>query len=326
MTDTSTSPVRAGRMLRGIRRLPISAGILFVLLAAGLATGALWRPFKDSPLWNDLAYGLPAFQAGRWWTPLTGTFIAAQPLGYLLLVALLVGVAFLEWHRGWRVTLAWFAGGQLFAVAATAALLWALTVVTPAWPWVQAQAASLDVGPSGGFLACIAVAVGVLQSPWRNRAWLILLSYVFVTLLLWGAIEDLEHAAAVLLVLGVERTLTLRRATVREQRLLAFWAMIVLVVISTIADYVPTSGPFGDTVPAATLHWSVLIDVAVTLLVLNGLRRGRRWAWLLSLLYAALNVLLGALILLLVRFGMEKDLEDVDINARMTVATGILWA
>ncbi|MFE6997202.1 bifunctional lysylphosphatidylglycerol flippase/synthetase MprF [Microbacterium sp. NPDC057659] len=323
MTDDAGTTRTAPRSI--LRRLPVTLLILAALLAAGVATGALWAPFQDSPLWHDLAYGLPALADGRWWTPVTGTFLAAQPPGYLLLVACLLGVAYLEWHRGWRMTLAWFAGGQLFAILATAGLLWLLSVVTPAWPWVQHQAAALDVGPSGGLLACIAVAVGVLPSPWRNRAWLTLLTYVFIALLFWGDIADLEHTAAVVLVLAVDRSLTLRRATVREQRLLAFWALIVLIVISTIVDYVPTSGPFGDTVPSETLHWSVLIDVVITLLVVNGLRRGRRWAWLLSLLYAVLNVLLGGLIVLLLMLSAGKDLEDLGLNARMAVATSILW-
>ncbi|UNK71487.1 DUF2156 domain-containing protein [Microbacterium sp. H1-D42] len=325
LPEEAVAPQRGGP-LRLIRRLPVSILILVALLLAGLATGALWSPFQNSPLWDVLAYGLPALQEGRWWTPLTGTFLAAQPLGYLLLVACLLGVAYLEWHRGWRVTAAWFAGGQLFAVLATAGLLWLLTVLTPAWPWVQHQATALDVGPSGGLLACIAAAVGVLPAPWRNRAWLTLLAYIFITLLFWGGIADLEHAAAVVLVLGVDRSLTLRSGTVREQRLLAFWVLIVLVAISTIVDYVPTSGPFGDTVPSETLGWSVLIDLGVSVLVLNGLRRGRRWAWLLSLLYAVLNVLLGAVIVLALRLSMEKDLEDLGLNARMAVATGVLWA
>ncbi|WP_460796577.1 bifunctional lysylphosphatidylglycerol flippase/synthetase MprF [Microbacterium sp. GXF0217] len=312
-------------LLRVVRRLPVSILILLILLGAGFATGALWSPFLDNPLWNELAYGLPAFRGGRWWTPLTGTFLAAQPLGYLLLVVCLAGVAFLEWRRGWRIALAWFAGGQLFAILTTAVLLWGLTVITPAWPWVQHEAAALDVGPSGGLLACIAAAVGTLPSPWRNRAWLTLLAYIFVALLFWGDIADLEHAAAVVLVLCVDRSLKLRRATVREQRLLAFLALIVLVAISTIVDYVPTSGPFGATEPSETLRWSVLIDAAMTLIVLNGLRRGRRWAWLLSLLYAALNVLAGALIVLALLLSLEADIENLGLNARMAVATGILW-
>ncbi|MFE6736395.1 bifunctional lysylphosphatidylglycerol flippase/synthetase MprF [Microbacterium sp. NPDC057650] len=320
MTEESTTT--AARSI--LRRLPVTLLFLAALLAAGIASGALWSPFRDGPLWDHLAYGLPALQAGRWWTPLTGTFLAAQPFGYLLLVLGAAAVGFLEWKRGWRVALAYFAGGQLFAVLSTALLLWLLSFAS-SWPWAQAQAAALDVGPSGGLYACLAASLVLLPAPWRNRTWLALLSFVFVALLFWGTVEDLEHAAAVLLVLGVDRSLTLRRATVREQRLLAFWALIVLVVISTIVDYVPTSGPFGETVPSETLQWSVLIDAMVTLLVLNGLRRGRRWAWLLSLLYAALNVLLGALIVLLLMLSAGRDLEDLGLNARMAVATSILW-
>ncbi len=142
-----------------------------------------------------MAYGLPALEEGRWWTPITGTFFVNQPWVYLFTISGFIGMAYLECARGSRVALAYFGIGQLFAVFARA-LLSGLGALLP-WPWAQAQAPLLDVGPSGGTMACIAAAVGLLVAPWRVRAWLVLLAFVFVALLFWGALADLEHVLAV---------------------------------------------------------------------------------------------------------------------------------
>ena len=53
--------------------------VVAVMLAAGIATGALWSPLDSSGLMHRLAYGLPALEAHRWWTPVTGSFLAADP-------------------------------------------------------------------------------------------------------------------------------------------------------------------------------------------------------------------------------------------------------
>ena len=83
---------------------------------------------------------------------------------------------------------------------------------------------------------------------------------------------------AVLLVLFVDRSLRVQRTTVREQRLIAFVAVLVLGAVEIVTILVPTDGPFGPTEPASGGFVDFAIDVVVILLVANGLRRGRRWA------------------------------------------------
>ena len=168
-----------------------------------------------------VAYGLPALLEGRWWTPFTGTFFVNHPFVYIFTIASFAGMAYLEFRRGSRVALAYFGVGQLFAIFGSALLLWLFALLP--WPWAQAEALALDVGPSGGTMACIAAAAGLLAAPWRVRAWVVLLGFVVVTLFFWGSLADLEHALAV----GARaRSSTGRcasqRTTLREQRLIAF--------------------------------------------------------------------------------------------------------
>lgn len=313
------------QVIAGIpRRIPATLALVAVLLVVGVLTAALWQPFRSSPLWEPFAYGLPAIEAGRWWTPVTGTFVIDQPWVYALTIASLWGMAYLEYRRGWRVALAYFGVGQLFAVLAAALVLWAGALLP--WPWAQAQAAALDVGPSGGALACIAAAVSLFVAPWRLRAWIVLVAFVFLALLFWGSVADLEHLLAVLLVLGASRSLRPHRVSMREQRLLAFAMLVVLGIIQLVTLLVPTSGPFGTTEPYAASWEDFAIDAFLILVVSDGMRRGRRWAWVVSLVLASLNVLVGVLLVAVIAVagvtGVDATL-DGDVSA--TLATSVLW-
>ena len=168
-----------------------------------------------------------------------------HPVVYIFTIASFVGMAYLEFRRGSRVALAYFGVGQLFAIFGSALLLWLFAFLP--WPWAQQEALALDVGPSGGTMACIAAAAGLLSAPWRVRAWAVLLGFTVVTLFFWGSLADLEHALAVGLVLFVDRSLRFQRTTVREQRLIAFVSVLVVLAIEVLTFLVPTDGPFGHT-------------------------------------------------------------------------------
>lgn len=114
------------------RRLPATIMLVGILLATGVATGALWQPFTASDAFDTLAYGLPALEAGRWWTPITGTFVISAPWLYLVGLPTLVGMGFLEVRRGTRVASAYFAVGQLFSIFAASLFLWLAAFLS--WP------------------------------------------------------------------------------------------------------------------------------------------------------------------------------------------------
>lgn len=324
---------RSARSLRFVRavlsRVPATWLLIGVLLGAGLITGALWRPVAGHPLYEHIAYGLPSFERGRWWTPLTGTFLLDTPWAYPIIILGFWGMAYLEWKRGTRIALSYFFGGQFFAILGAAFLLWAATSLAPDWAWAAKEAASVDVGPSGGLFACIAAAISVMPSPWRLRGWLVILAFVVVNMMFWGSIDDLEHLLAVLLVLSIDRSLRPQRSTVREQRLIVFVGTLMLGALTVVTQIVPTYGPFGATViDDADAGWiTTLVSVVAMLLVANGLRRGRRWAWVVSIVVASLNLLVALLFLLFLTILGWSEVDEVanDGSVGLLLATGVIW-
>ncbi len=321
---TRSRRLTPSQALSALRRIPATLSMVGLILVVGVASRGLWSPFEDADIFEAVAYGLPNLSDGRWWTPVTGTFFVTHPWGYVFTIVGFWGMAFLELRRGSRVALAYYWAGQLFAVLATALLLLLLSQFE--WEWAQIQAASLDVGASGGTMACIAASVGLFRAPWRVRGWLVLLGFVFIMMLFWGSVADLEHLLAVLLILVADRSLRIRRTTVREQRLITVMAVLVLTAAEIITILLPTDGPFGPTEPASGGFLDVAIDVAVVLFIVRGLRRGRRWSWVLAVILAALNVLFALLLLALIILTTMARLESfIDSDVELALASGFLW-
>ncbi|SIR93334.1 bifunctional lysylphosphatidylglycerol flippase/synthetase MprF [Microbacterium sp. RURRCA19A] len=317
-------PVTVQRVVTAARRLPATTVLALVLLGVGVASAGLWSPFAASPLHDTVAYGLPALEAGRWWTPVTGTFFVSVPWLYAPVIVGLVGMGFLEFRRGSRVAASYFVGGQLGAVLGASLVLW-LAALLP-WTWAQEQAGSLDVGPSPGVIACLAAAVSLLPSPWRLRAWTVLIAVLSVTFLYWGSLNDLEHVLAAALVLIVDRSLRPQRVPVREQRLIAFVVVCGLGAIDILTYLSPTTGPFGSSEPVSGSWVDVAVNTVVVLVVANGIRRGRRWAWVLLVAYGILNALLLALVaLLIVAIGTGAVEGAVDVDLTVTLASSATW-
>ncbi|WP_437127280.1 bifunctional lysylphosphatidylglycerol flippase/synthetase MprF [Microbacterium phycohabitans] len=324
MVSGTADSSRIAHLTNAARRIPVTLGLVAVLLVVGVVGGGLWSPFSASPMWADVAYGLPALAEGRWWTPVTGTFFVSAPWVYLAGIPALAVMAFFEHRRGSRVAAIYFAGGQLFSVLAAAGFL-ALASLLP-WSWAQEQAVVLDVGPSGGVFACIAGALALLPSPWRLRAWTVFIAILAVTFVYYGSLPDLEHVLAVGLVLAVDRSLRPQRVSVREQRLIAFVVVCGLGAIEILGYVAPMTGPFGTSAATSGSWVDVAINTAVVLVVATSLRRGRRWAWVLVLLYCLLNVLLVvAVIGILVAVGLSGVEAEIDTDVTSILASSVLW-
>ncbi|GAA1703599.1 DUF2156 domain-containing protein [Microbacterium sediminicola] len=306
-----------------VARVPATTVMVLAVVVIGIVSQGLWHSFKESPGFEVVAYGLPAFMDGRWWTPLTGTFFVVHPWVYIPTLASFVGMVTLEWRRGWRVALAYYWVGQLFAVFAAALVIWLFAFLP--WPWAQHEALALDVGPSGGTVACLAAAACLLPSPWRTRAWLVLMGAGAVALLYWGSLADVEHAIAILLILVVARPLRMRRGSMQEQRYVAFIAVLALAAIELITTLVPTDGPFGTTTLGDVSWIDTAIDVVILLLVARGLFRGRLWAWIVGVVLASINVVLGILVIVLY-FALPRTEQSWDGDPSVAVATAVLWA
>jgi lysylphosphatidylglycerol synthetase-like protein (DUF2156 family) len=268
------------------RRIPFTLAVVALMLTAGVATGALWSPLPASPWWGRVAYGLPAFEASRWWTPLTGSFFATTPLQYLPVAGgFLVLVGFAELRLRTRRTIIATVATHLAGVLGTAALLWLTR--GHGWPWADRTSVDLDVGFSAGALGAAAAATATLRAPWRGRLRAGLLVYGVVFFVYVGILWDLEHLIAIVVGLALGPRLVGRRIDLRarslsrhEYRLLASGTFVISALAALASSLSSYGGPLTvgleDTETSLT---SGVVFFVIWLLVANGLRKGRRRAW-----------------------------------------------
>ncbi|MGR2752573.1 bifunctional lysylphosphatidylglycerol flippase/synthetase MprF [Agromyces arachidis] len=307
-------------------RVPFTIALAAALVVVGVVSGGFAAPATDAAWYDAVAYGVPSFEAGRWWTVATGTFVVNEPWGYLLLAAIVpAGVGWLEARRGTRVAAAGFAVGQAGAVLGTALVVVVLAALGS--PWARGLAEQLDAGPSGGVLACATLAAFSLAAPWRGRVVVALVAFSAVSVLFLGTLADVEHAVAVVGVLALHvRSFT--RPTLREQRFIAWTALLAIGAAQLVLALVPTSGPFGASDPGGVQVVDVAIDAAVVLLLANGLRRGFRVAWIATLVLAGFNLAIGALALALLTLGRADAPDEIEAIAdalTLATATAVLW-
>ncbi|NQX13925.1 DUF2156 domain-containing protein [Microbacteriaceae bacterium VKM Ac-2855] len=302
--------------------MPGTVVLAALLIVAAVLSGGLVTPSAQQSWFGDIGYGIPAIQNGVWWTPITGTFLVTDPPAYLYpLVFVPLGMGWLEWRRGTRVAVFWFVVGQLFAIVATLVLL---AIAAPAGSaWAAGLAALYDAGASGGLFACFAAAVCTLPLPWRPRAQLALASFSIISVLFLGTLGDVQRAAAVALVLAVHLR-EFGRPTIRERRFTA-WVLVVAVgAAQFIISFIPTDGPFGVTVPGGGSVADVVIDAVVVLLIANGLRLGYRVAWIVAIVLAVLNVLVGIAAVALLTLA-PTEVADARDDLSLAAATAFLW-
>ncbi len=310
-----------------VRRMPFTAGVVLVVLAVGTATGSLWIPISERAWFPDIAYGIPSLVDGAWWTPVTGSFLALSPAFYVPVIAsFLLCVGFTEWRLGTARTALICIGGQLAGVLGAAGTVAVLQ--ESGWGWAEALATTRDAGFSAGALACVAAVTAAVRSPWRLRLRAGLLVYVIVSFLFIGSLADLEHlwAVALALPLGPRRggAAAVRNpggpSTVsrREWRLLAATGLALIGLGELVLLTYSAQGPLGSSGAPESSVWGVALNVVVVVLLFDGLRKGRRWAWWGAIGIGTVNVVA---ILAMVVGGLPEATDGVGI----AIAAGSLW-
>src|SRR4051795_7207412 len=144
--------LRVGHIARTLReKIPFTLSVAVLTLLAGLATASLWRPLRNQSLLDVVAYGLPAFSAGRWWTPATGVLFAQTPLQYLpTLGSFVILCGFAEYRMGTLRAVVTAVGTQLAGVLGAAAIL--AVAQGHGWLWADRTALVRDLGFSAGAL------------------------------------------------------------------------------------------------------------------------------------------------------------------------------
>ena len=128
------------RLSRLVRQVPFTVAVVSTMVVLGVVTQSLWSPLKDRELLHTVAYGLPALQEGRWWTPVSGAFFALVPAQYLPIAGgalLLLGWSELRLGSR-RVAIAAVACHLLGVLGASLVLL---VLSAHGWAWADRTAA-----------------------------------------------------------------------------------------------------------------------------------------------------------------------------------------
>ncbi len=330
------SPVepRDGPMLLSLlKRLPFTTIYVVTTLVLSVVLGTLWSSIEDKSWYADVAYGLPAFEDGRWLTLLWGNFFALNPVYYIFVAgafALLTG--FSEWMLGTRRTVIIAVTYQFVAVLVTALVF--LIFRSSGWEWAAARATETDVGFSAGMLAALSVATAMVKPPWRLRLRLAIWAYVLFSIVFIGQMADAEHLVAVGLSMPFSTRLAGPRAlraralpTRHELRLLAFVGVLLIAAVQVAANFVPGRlTPFGVPDDAPEAWYGLILNLAISLLIANGLRKGYRWAWWVAVVVAAIPGLAVALVaVLLVILAFFPDADATIDGLPQIIASGTLY-
>ena len=262
----TTEPRPTPTWLRLIKRLPFTTCYVIVTLVLAIVLGTLWSTIEDKSFYDDVAFGLPAFQEGRWLTLIWGMFFALDPFFYVYVAgAFAIITGFSEWRLGTARTVVICLAYQWGAVLLTA-LFFGVFKGT-GWEWVQERATETDVGFSAGMLAAASVASATVRPPWRLRMRLAIWGYVLFSVLFVGQMADAEHFFAVVLSMPFSTRLAgpgaLRaRAlpTRHELRLLAAIGVLVIATLTLLANFLPDRlTPFGPSEDTPEAWWVLLI-------------------------------------------------------------------
>ncbi|MGG7464861.1 VTT domain-containing protein [Plantibacter sp. YIM 135347] len=303
---------------------PATSGFLIVFIALGVVTEGLWRPIHTASWYSSVAFGVPSFQDGHWWTIFTGMFLTTGPAAYVIAI-LGIGVfgGWVEVRFGTLRAAAIFVGGHLIGILG--AVGFALLFAPTGWEWAQTLTTTLDVGPSCGILACIATATAFMRSPYRLRWRLLLIAWVSIAVLYVGHISDLEHFISVIVFVIVARVMvgehrSTSRPTERDWRLYAVAGLVILGVVQILITLVPLEGPLGPTTLTQGTWTDVLFDTIAIIVIVNWLRRGHRWAWWAAMALTVVNLLVTALLVTLILVaGVTLDF------AAVWLSTTVLW-
>ena len=333
--DDALVPARPRTLPGIVRRIPFTLTVVAVMLVLGVATTSLWHALQDQPLFQTVAYGLPAFQAGRWYTVVTGALFALTPAQYLPVAGgFLLLVGWSEWRLGTRRAAVAVVACQSVAVLGAALVLTLVGGTSSGWDWAARIADDLDVGFSAGAMGAVAAASVTLLPPWRARLRFVVGLYAVVAFLYIGVLWDLEHlvGVAVGFALGpflVGRRPQLRgvRMSRREWRTVAAVLFLVAAIIRIVLLVVPADGPLGAADSEDTI--TVLVSAAISLTLANGLRKGRRtaWVWAMVFTFLVVGVLALALVLLVVIAVVDPQQLDeavVDTRTGATVPSAVV--
>lgn len=303
----------ATTQVREARKAPVTLALVVILWVVGAVTGSLLDGPPES-LQEKVAAGVPAFQDGSWWTPLTAAFFAADLITYIGVTVLLLVLGTLFERRYGSITMLWMTlVVQIIGVAAGVGLV-ALCDILFDWLWADYLAGDVTVGTSTLIAGLLMAYSGGLSALWRRRIRIGVLTLCLVALLYGGQLQDVLRLSTALvgLLAGAlflhtgERQLV-AHASRRETRVLvavviaatALGPILVAITgeiegpLSALADLYVGPKAYDDAERDLADIFMSLVPALLVLVLAAGLRRGRRFAWWASMVVHVMLLALG---------------------------------
>lgn len=256
------------RVFAAVRSFPLTFAVTGALLVCAIASRGLWTSVRSASWFDAVAYGVPAFRDGKWWTVFTGPWFGLTPGQYVsVLILTAFALAIGEWRLGTRTTAVVAISGQVGGVLVASGLIAAAQ--SSGWVWAVSLADVRDVGCTTAVVAVLAATTATVPSPWRFRSRVLLYGYVIISFLFLGRFADVTHLIVfTVALLAGERWLSrgergLRPRTRREARLTAALGLWAIAAVHVLVFFVPGDGPFGPTGAHEASLWSTVVNVAV---------------------------------------------------------------
>ena len=249
-TADPTGP-RWAQHARRLRSAPLTLTLLAALWTVGAATGSL-RTGPAPLLLDRVGVGLPTIDAGRWWTPLSSLLWCSGIGAYLLTSVLLLVVGPVAERRlGRRRSVLVLLAGQVLATLLGSALV--RLGIAAGEGWTHTVRDQIAVGPGVGLFALAAVLGHRLTALWRRRLRLLVVLVPLVSTLYIGHLEGVQCFAAALVGLAGGALLYRSRPRHRyrpshhEARVLVALCLVAAAVGPLVAAlYDDAIGPFNS--------------------------------------------------------------------------------
>ncbi|MGZ4644245.1 MAG: bifunctional lysylphosphatidylglycerol flippase/synthetase MprF [Blastococcus sp.] len=336
MTALDTAAQAPLRLTQIVRRTPVTAGLVVVLLCAALLSGSLFHPLSPAEL-AEVGAGDTRPAVGL----LTSAFWCSGPLACAMTIglALLLGPA--ERRLGSPVVLGGLIGGQVVGTAVGLAMIRVLAATGDVW--ARQLSGTVVVGPLPGLLAVAGLATAGASALWRRRA-RVMVSIILVALVLYsGTTGDVVRVSGWFVGLAAGTLLRphgdavpAQHVSRREKRALVAlvvavtaigplvaalssapagpWAVVAHLFVSERPDHAmlrAVCGHGGDLTDCRVLQARArltghgpalltLLPVLLQLVLAEGLRRGRHAAWVAAVLFTGLLTVVGGVIVKMV--------------------------
>ncbi|WP_439660722.1 phosphatidylglycerol lysyltransferase domain-containing protein [Lentzea sp. HUAS TT2] len=336
--------VRAGQMIaRLFRAAPLTSAFLIVFWTAGALTGAIGGASDE--LLARTGFGTE----GPWWTVFTSALWSMDLLGYVATTVLLLATGVLaERTFGAARTSVIFVATHV--VGSFLGLGLVLIGRDLNWGWLESLVGEAAAGPSIGGVGLLLALTFRMPPLWRRRVRLMMILSVLVLTLYSGWLEDLLRLSggvaglligALFLKAGpVSQARSLQETRVLVALLLAASALGPVVSMMSpypngplwwFADVVAVTQPSQDDVDAMCSSDAVelcrtmmvqlsygrfpalvmsLLPALLLLVLAEGLRRGRRFAWRTALVFnVAFAAFIGSYVVYVAQFPGATVLE-----------------